>query len=328
MKKYNAPLAVRQLAKEISKPSLPYTFISLFLNWSLIFGAGWFSRLTESWFVYGLGVLIIASRQHALLVLMHEGSHGAFCAKKVWNDRMANWFTAWPLGISTEAYRLHHWKHHRYTNTVEDPDWGRKIQRKEWQFPKSKREFLQIWLPYLWGKGILEMGFAIFLLGKEPQQRFSVSRMVYFSLLISSAWYLMGPLPILHYWVIPFFTVLPLLMKVRSIVEHLGLPNTEELNGTRNILANPLERFFFGPHANHLHLVHHLFPQVPWHQLQKLQDELSKDPHYLLHAHQNDSYFFPSERSVWKDLLKTSSIEGQKKDPVRPKISTDEKTAA
>lgn len=328
MKKYDASPEVRNLLKKISKPRLLQTAVSLSFNWSLIFAAGWISQVSGSWFTYGLSVLIIASRQHGLLVLMHEGSHGAFSAKKIWNDRLANWFTAWPLGISTEAYRLHHWKHHRYTNTEEDPDWGRKLQRKEWQFPKTKWEFFQIWLPYLWGKGILEMGFAIFLLGKEPQQRFSVSRMVYLSLLISSAWYLMGPLTILHYWVIPFFTVLPLLMKVRSIVEHLGLPNTNELNGTRNILANPVERFFFGPHGNHLHLVHHLFPQVPWHQLQRLQDELCKDSHYLLHAHQNDSYFFPSKRSVWKDLSKAPSIEGQKKDSVRPKISKDEKTAA
>lgn len=309
MKKYEAPKEVLQLVKAFSKPSLKNTIYSLSFDWGIIFAAVSICEYSRNWIVYAFAVFVIASRQHALLVLMHEGSHGAFHGKKKWNDRISNWFTAWPLGISTEAYRLHHWKHHRHTNTEEDPDWGRKVKMKEWQFPKTPIDFVKVWVPYFFGKGILEMGFALYLLGKDPQKRFPVPRIIYSILMITIVCLSLGPNLLFLYWLVPFFLALPPLMKVRSIVEHLALPNTEELNGTRNILANPVERFFFGPHSNHLHLVHHLFPQVPWHQLENLQSELLKDPEYKKHSYSNSSYFLPSEKSVLKDLLRTEKTE-------------------
>jgi fatty acid desaturase len=201
------------------------------------------------------------------------------------------------------AYRDHHWNHHRYTNTELDPDWNRKILAPQWQFPKTRIRFFRDLLPYCWGLGIAEMLFAVKILGRSASVWPRVAHaLVFISLLIGT----LGPIRAAAYWLAPYFLVLPLLMKVRSVVEHLGLPNKNALNGTRNIVASPVERFFFGPHWNNLHLVHHLFPNVPWHNVPKLQTELMQDQSYALQAYQNASYFLPSAHPVVNDLIRAS----------------------
>lgn len=304
-----SPRDSRKLAEKYSSASPFQTALSLSFDWGIIA----LSIATMRWWpnagVCILGTIAIASRQHALLVLMHEGSHGHFCSNRAWNDRICNWLTAWPLGVAVEGYRDHHWNHHRHTNTDLDPDWARKSKLPAWRFPKSRKKFFRDLLPYAGGLGALEILFAVKALGLA-KNTFNWPRLLH--TLLFAALFVFSPMALVKFWLAPYFLVLPLLMKVRSVVEHLGLPHEHALNGTRNILASPLERFLFGPHWNNLHLVHHLYPNVPWHKVPALQAALLADPNYAALAHQNTSYFWPSRHSVFADLTRTDILEMKK----------------
>jgi fatty acid desaturase len=271
-------------------------------DWAIIFSAAALSQRYPHFIsLYIAAVFLIASRQHALLVLMHEGAHGHLLPSRRWNDLAGNAFTAWPFGLSMEKYRDHHWKHHQHTNTEKDPDWGRKVEHPHWRFPKSERGFWRDFLPYLWGLGLMELWFARKVIGVSLRAS-PVSILFYAAVLgavaASGAW-----LAVWKYWLVPYFVLLPILMKVRSIVEHLGLPNTSELTASRNIVGSPLEAFFFGPHGNSLHLVHHLYPQIPWFNVGKAQAVLKKQPGYREGAHESIGYFLPNGRSAYGELV-------------------------
>ena len=297
-----SPKTARAHAEQLSAPSAWRTWRSLFLDWGTIAACVTFSRYTNNWAIYAAAVPVIAARQHALLVLMHEGAHGHFFRSRLWNDRVCNWLCAWPLGVSTERYRAHHWEHHRHTNTDQDPDWNRKSRMPSWQFPKSRAKFWSDLKPYLFGLGFAEMIFAVRALGGLTAS--PLRRALHATLFFGGLTFALGNWAVAQYWLVPYFFVLPLLMKVRSVVEHLALPQEHPLNGTRNIVASSLERFFFGPHWNNLHLVHHLYPNVPWHNVPALQAKLKEDPLYCSLGHENTSYFLPSARPVYRDLVR------------------------
>lgn len=296
-------LATREIVQVLSKVSATRSVIAIGGDWLIIASAAMFgSQFPSSAAAYAVACLLIASRQHALLVLMHEGAHGHLFANVKWNDRLCNLFTSWPFGISMERYRDHHWKHHQFTNTANDPDWGRKVESAHWQFPKTKARFWADFLPYLWGLGLRELAFALYALGTRPRTSpaaFAFYGLAGVAITAAGAW-----MPVLKFWLVPYLTVLPVLMKVRSIAEHLGLPNESELTASRNIIGSPVEEFFFGPHRNSLHLIHHLFPQVPWFRLAALRQALRIDQGFREQARENRGYFLPFPDSTLRDLVR------------------------
>lgn len=283
----------------LREPVHTKTALALGGDWAQILAAASLAHWSGSWLVYALAVVCIASRQHGLLVLMHEAAHGHLSKDKKWNDRLSNWAAAWPLGVETHRYREHHWKHHEYTNSDYDPDWARKRANPRWHFPQPKKKFFKSFLPYFAAVGAVEMSAVAWMFGRPVAW---IPRLVHLALCLAP-FAATGTLSIVFlYWLVPWATALPLLMKVRSVVEHLGLPDEHELNGTRNILASPLEAYFFGPHGNALHLIHHLYPHVPWHKLAAMRQILRDNPVFAKDAHENTSYFLPSPRPVIRDL--------------------------
>jgi fatty acid desaturase len=67
---------------------------------------------------------------------MHEGSHYHFFRNRKVNDAVSELLLAWPLFVTTHAYRTSHFAHHRHVNIDRDPDFMRK-QGSEWMFPKT-----------------------------------------------------------------------------------------------------------------------------------------------------------------------------------------------
>ena len=46
------------------------------------------------------------------------------------------------------------------------------------------------------------------------------------------------------FWLVPTFTLLPLLLRIRSLAEHFGMDYETELRSSRNVHAGLIERFF------------------------------------------------------------------------------------
>lgn len=296
---------VRKIVMAHSQVSLPRQLFSLAVDWAVMMAAMAVSMYYKNPFAYLASVVVIASRQHALLVLMHEASHFRLSKNIKINDWVSDLLAAYPTMISTGDYRKHHTAHHKNTNTEQDPDWVRKAPLKEWQYPQRTSEISRTLIQqvavggYQW----------ISLMAKMSKS--DTRKKIYWAS-VALAVTALGVWPeFLLYWMVPLLTLFPLFQRIRSISEHFGLPREHELNGSRNIVAGPVESFIFSPHNVNYHLAHHLFPSVPQYELPSLHAALMKNEIYKNHAHNNDSFLVRSE-SVFRDLQKTEFKDSKK----------------
>lgn len=299
---------VRSELSALSAIRPAYSFTALLLDWTIVLSCVSLSEHFDSNLIYLLSILIIASRQHGLLVLMHEGAHFRLHKNATLNDTLSDFLAAFPLLADTAAYRQHHQQHHRHLNTDRDPDWVRKFKLKDWQFPKSKTEITTDLVKNLYRAGyewsVLAWNFSILpLLGRGAKWSGWFRRFTFFAGL-GGLIYATGTFQqFLIYWCVPLFLIFPWLQRIRSVAEHFGLPRTNELNHSRNVKASWAEAALFGPHNVNYHLTHHMFPAVPFYNLPKLNQLLEEIDAYREQAHQNKSYLFPSNHSVFSDLI-------------------------
>lgn len=251
-----------------------------------------------------LALLAIASRQHALAVLMHDGAHGLICDSSRGNLLLANVLAAWPLGITTQGFRRSHIAHHAHTQTTRDPDLMRKLQigADDWHCPMSRAKVMRILLRDLCGRGLWNMGrrlrwygSAASGAGKQPargQRPWAIGRLLFFVALVSTltlgGWWVEFAI----YWLAPLLLLLPAILRVRSLAEHFALPHTFDLTSSRDTDAPWLERQLFGPCGINWHLVHHLYPDIPVHALQRAHRLLRALPSYAKHGALCTSYLF------------------------------------
>lgn len=262
--------------------------------------------------VMAVAGIIIASRQHALLILMHEGAHFRLHPRRFWNDLVSDLLLAFPLMISTDGYRRHHLAHHAYLNSDDDPDWTRKLADANWDLPKTKWTLLGVLLRDLCGGGVVDQIRSIGRLkgmgrkAAQGERRAGIAaasiRVAYYALAAAVVTRADAWIPVLLLWFLPAFTILPVILRVRSVAEHFGVPADADLNSSRNYGGPWWERFFFAPHNVGYHLDHHLFPSVPFYHLPALNRFLNRHPHYRRLAHQNDSLFKPTPFSVMSDV--------------------------
>lgn len=289
------------------------TLGAIALDWLVIAGAIALAVAHPGVVTFLLAQVLVASRQHALFLIFHEGTHYLICRNKQWNDRISNFFAAWPLLFSTERYRIRHWTHHRHLNTEKDPDYSRKKEDPNWRFPMSHRRYWATTLPYLFGKGFLEMSYALQAFGVHKRDLPLAG--FYYAAAIAAITFSGGWKIFALYWALPFFTGSAFLHRNRNASEHLGLPHTHALNGTRNVFCGPVESFLLNPHNGSVHLLHHHFPFVPWHKLRAAHSFLCEsNSFYRDNAYANDAYFLPTGRDVYGDLTRqTTQIEKNQK---------------
>ncbi|PIS10464.1 MAG: hypothetical protein COT73_09230 [Bdellovibrio sp. CG10_big_fil_rev_8_21_14_0_10_47_8] len=285
-------------------------------DWLVILSCSLICEHFFSWPLYLITALIIASRQHALLVLVHDAAHYRITSSKTMNDLTANFFAGFPCFIGTHSYRLHHLQHHQHLNTELDPDWARKIHQPEWQFPMPKRMLARILFQqvliggYEWVVLTSTMLLKnLHLSAKDPRKKEGLLLATYFMAMFGLAIYFNLFHQLIFYWLIPLLTLFPLIQRIRSISEHFAVDRDRILNRTRNISTTWIERFFFSPHSVNWHLVHHLYPSVPHYNLEELHQQLMTDQQYAKNQHLNHSYFLPVRGSVLKDLISTKQRE-------------------
>lgn len=285
---------------ELTKVTPWPTLASICFHWAVIAGAISLAISFPGLITFFISLICVGTRQHALFVVMHEGTHYLISKNRRLNDRISDFFAAWPVGISTDRYRVRHWLHHRYLNTDQDPDWIRKKSDPTWVLPNSHRGVWLAYLPYLFGKGAVEIVYII--------RGFGVSKK---DLPVAVPYYLVvaglitvagGWKAFALYWLIPYVTVNPIIHRFRYATEHMALPWTHLLNSTRNIRCSRLENFLISPMRGSLHLVHHTYPYIPWHKLEKAYDFLQGYESFRNHAHELDAYFPTSKKNVYSEF--------------------------
>jgi fatty acid desaturase len=243
-----------------------------------------------------LVIIWIGARQHALAILMHDGAHYLLFKNRRLNAVVSELFLAWPLFITTRAYRGSHFAHHRHVNTERDPDLMRK-QNSEWEFPKSWRALVALLAKDVFGVNTHQQLFELSDMADEKNGQsqkadfYQVSRISYYVLLLTVVTYFhLWPMFLLL-WVVPILTWLKMIMRIRSIAEHFAIENDHAYTQSRTTLPSLLERVFVAPRNVNFHLEHHLYPSVPFFRLPQLHALLMKDAVFQSKAHVTSTYF-------------------------------------
>lgn len=76
------------------------------------------------------------------------------------------------------------------------------------------------------------------------------------------------------------------------------------LRASRNRFSHAIEHFFTGIHGESYHLIHHLFPAIPFWNLEKAHKILMKDFDYREVNKNFGGIFFSKNKnaSMWKEL--------------------------
>jgi len=298
---------------DLSQRPLWPGLMAIAFDWSVIVLAITAMRFVP-WWGHPFLLLVVAARQHALLILMHDASHFLLCRNKRVNELLSDFFCAFPFLLTTRSYRANHLAHHDHLNTPEDPDLVRKVgpsgEPEEWLFPLPLHRFALLLFQDVMGKGFLYVLKNVRKLSRNAQTAprakaeypwANAIRLGYFAgagvlLLVSGhAWF------ILYAWLIPLFLILPAILRLRSVAEHFALPKNHILNESRDYKPRWWEAFLLAPHHVGMHLDHHLFPYVPWYRLPELHRRLLAADEYRVHAHINDGYVV-GQRSVMADV--------------------------
>ncbi len=268
------------------------TLFAAFIDWFLIALAIALSTHISPWFI-PITWLVVASRQQALLVLMHEQVHFRLGRSRFWTELFSDAFLAWPILVSTQLYRKTHYLHHEELNDEKDPDRAFMLSHSEWHIPKSQRAFQ--WLLFKditllhWKENLVKGPFVtlwspLARLHKSkdsPQGGLSTAykiAVISFYIVVISVIFRLGFVQnLLLYWMLPMITLLPAFTRMRAMPEHLGLGKLAAPEAARTITgAAWLERFFIAPHGINFHREHHLNPRIPFYSLEQVHKQLIK----------------------------------------------------
>jgi fatty acid desaturase len=241
------------------------------LFYLLLVAAGYWAWTTSSpwlrWTMYGcMGYLWMS-----VVTLMHDGTHDILFAAR-WKNWAFGIFSMIPLVVTFITFKEDHLEHHRFNRTAKDPD----------AFTMGTRSVLDFILFYAYiliGGVLTIVHFTVIY----PLQKFNRRQWLIhgFELLLRVV--VLGGLLIwtarsgaldrfLALWLIPGY-VFTVLNSIRFIAEHYETPwNEGQLLGTRTIISNQVHSFFWN-NINY-HIGHHVYPGVPWHNLQKLHAAL------------------------------------------------------
>lgn len=306
---------VAPVIREFSKINNFKGAVSILRQWAVIvavfYGASYFEF---HWIALVFGILIVATRQHALGIIMHDATHYRLFSHLGLNDWMSDFFCAFPIGLTTEGYRFEHLRHHVNTNTDNDPYWILFKEDSIWHWPKTPSKAIFVFLGDLLGwnawKNLLLIGrWSAYRKILHPKlvpglSRIEVIRLVlFFSILVPAIWYFNLFFPILWLWILPAFTVTILMTRVRTIAEHLALDTSDELSDTRHVDGTWIERLTIAPLNINYHIDHHMFPSVPQYNLPKLHKELLKNQTYCSRAKLVPNYM-SFKKGVFSELIK------------------------
>jgi fatty acid desaturase len=291
----NIPVKLtREELRDLSSLSPLRSTFHILAEWTLIVTAISLCQQHFNLLVYMLTVAFIGARQHALLILMHDGVHYRLFRGRRLNDWTAEIVLAWPNLISARAYRRNHFAHHRYLNTGQDPDWARRQGDSTWVFPKHWARLGLLMLRDLSGLGaIYYLRLALMLLSKDTgvSRGFLIARYGFYAVVIATlAWF--GALHLLlMYWFVPLFTWMTVIFRIRSIAEHSAIEGRAHAYAqTRSTRATLLEHVFVAPKNVNYHIEHHFYPSVPFYRLPQLHRVLMAKSEFKDSVHVTRSY--------------------------------------
>jgi fatty acid desaturase len=311
---HNSILAIRKIFREeiktYSKLRPWIGFLSIATQWAIIATTIAAAIHFSHWLIWIIAVIVISSRQHALMVLGHEAAHHRLHKNKAINDFVGEVFCLLPIFLCLKPWQQEHLAHHRNVNTAQDPYWNDFNKYKEWHWPKNKKGALKVLLRDITGRSSrdnfeVSKRWSAFGQTTVILSRYEKARVILFntallaSLVITGGWWLF-----IFLWVLPLLTVTALLVRIRGVAEHLGMPglgSSSGIDATRHVDASLLERLTVCPLSINYHIDHHIFPSIPYYNLKKFHQRLLANDHYRQHGQFYQGYL--SKKGVLGEVL-------------------------
>lgn len=286
------------------------TFAGVAVSWQYL---PWWGKLL----MCAAALVILAGRQLALAILMHDAAHSSLFKTRWFNDYLVDWLCAKPIWNDLHKYRPYHVRHHAKTSTPDDPDLSLVAG-----FPTTRaslaRKFMRdisgmTGVKFIMGRVMMDLGLMEWTVANDvkkisqqgrPWHDYPLTLMKnsYGAILTNGA--ILGALwaaghPKLYgLWALAYVTPFPLLIRIRSMAEHAGMQKSASaLTNTRTTRAGLIARALVAPIRVNFHMEHHLMASVPYFRLPKMhrmlreRNHVPKAPGYLevLHLLSNKS---------------------------------------
>ena len=240
-----------------------------------------------------LGVVLSGMSINGLSVLMHDACHGLLSKNKRLN-RMLGILTGIPALVSFSAYRSIHLLHHSHARTELDPD---DIHRTA---PKSVSQILVYYVVLLAGIYIYLGTVAVvgYQKAKKDQKRKILQE---YALLVG----VIALAVVFAPWkAVLLVRLLPLLVagqlaNIRGLAEHGMTTPNNPFADTRTVISNGFVRFFMS--NLNFHIEHHLYPGVPWYNLDRLHTIVKGEEYHAA------SSVYPGYTRFLADFVKATS---------------------
>ena len=282
----------RDAIKILEQTSTLRSIILYLKTYAAVFLAIYLGLVLNNPVFSALVIIFIAGRQHSLYILNHDASHYSLFASKKINKLVATLFSNLVMFHHPEAWSFIQWgrvhlKHHGHLFTEHDPnDEGRKLAG-DTEYRYSIRQLL--------GKCLLAVPQTIkfLFIGKQDlvtnkgnhYQRASINhfaalfrsyadddemefecyvKLGFFTLAliaihIFNLWY-----PFLLYWILPMYTVYPMILKFHDLTEHYWEQKSNCLyENTQSVSRSYWEKIIISFLPRGYHREHHMFPRVP-----------------------------------------------------------------
>jgi fatty acid desaturase len=258
--------------------------LAVCVNFSLIAAVIALSEYSM-WFL-PVSILVIGSRQRALATLLHEASHGILSRSKRLNRFLGTWLSGYLVFQTWSAYKASHVHahHSKLGNPAHDPDFQFYVKSGVYDIKTSEAFF---WRHV--ARPILFLNFlsSVFylarhrLLNKDSRSEIP-SLMLAVTALGTVGTLCAGSKFFLLYWLLPYLTVFQAITWFIELSEHFPMVKyaKKDIEATRNRFSHAIEHFLTGMHGESFHLVHHLFPGVPFYRLKAAHRILLSDPVY------------------------------------------------
>jgi len=262
-------------------------------DWLAIAAAVTVSARLGSALALAAAVIVVGSRQRALMNLLHQASHGQLFADRTANRWCGRLLLAFPLAMSLDAYRRTHLVHHRHLwDDARDP---KTLRYAALGLARAPRRVSRFALRHLLGAlALLHVPFnvAVALRASGAPRGERAALVAFWGVVVTVAALTGTAWELLVYWALPYVTTFQVIRYWSETAEHAGLRSPDAWLATRNWTSSGPVRWLLAPHSDSYHLAHHLVPSVPHYRLTRLHAELMRIPEYAA-GHHCDGFVIP-----------------------------------
>ncbi len=271
------------------------------LAWALfdwcVIGVAWTAMsMLDSATVTVVGIVVVASRLHALGAILHDACHKRRRpSSRVW--WLVEIFAGWPIASTIEAMRYHHLRHHASSGTLMDPYHGTVHARTAWR--RYLLTLRGVVLPFWWTLRSIMAPIALLIRsfrtpygraflqdqsGRDLRNnaaviacaRADITQLAGQVIVLGAAF--AAGLPVLTYYFVPLL-VAGILNARRVVYEHSwqlndGQSRRQTWETTVDHDLGVIGNAVFYPHNIGLHRIHHLYPTVSFTHLRELAQEI------------------------------------------------------